>query len=146
THGRSCWVMDNVSTLEQLSAEVMASDAHLFKPRDQYRASFGGGFGGGRRGGGGAQALTPENAPPHPVGANPAGGEVVQYWLKSANDEVQLSFLDGQGRLIRTYSSKLDSTAYADSVRRQARLKSRTDSLRAAGIADDSIQKLVRVA
>jgi len=132
--------------LEQMSSEVMASEAHLFKPRDQYRATFGGGFGGGRRGGGGAQALTPENAPQHPVGANPAGGAVVQYWLKSANQEVQLSFLDAQGKLIRTYTSKLDSTAYADSVRRQERMKSRTDSLRAAGIAEDSIQKLTRVA
>jgi photosystem II stability/assembly factor-like uncharacterized protein len=146
THGRSFWVMDNISSLEQLSSEVLASDAHLFKPRDQYRANFGGGFGGGRRGGGAAQVITPENAPMHPVGANPAGGVSVQYWLKSPNQEVELSFLDGQGKLIRTYSSKLDSMAHADSVRRQQRTKSRMDSLRAAGIAEDSIQKLVRVA
>jgi hypothetical protein len=146
THGRSFWVMDNISSLEQLSSEVLASDAHLFKPHDQYRANFGGGFGGGRRGGGGAQAITPENAPEHPVGANPAGGVAVQYWLKGAGDEVTLTFLDGQGKLIRTYTSKLDSAAYADSVRRQQRTKSRMDSLRAAGLAEDSIQKLVRVA
>jgi photosystem II stability/assembly factor-like uncharacterized protein len=145
THGRSFWVMDNISSLEQLTPAVLASDAHLFKPRDQYRASFGGGF--GRRGGGGsAAAITPENAPAHPVGANPAGGVTVQYWLKNANQEVALDFLDAQGKLIRTYYSRLDSMAYADSVRRAGRLKSRTDSLRAAGIAEDSIQKLIRVA
>jgi photosystem II stability/assembly factor-like uncharacterized protein len=147
THGRSFWVMDNISSLEQLSSEVLASDAHLFKPRDQYRANFGGGFGGGRRGGsGGGPAITPENAPIHPVGANPPGGAIVQYWLKSPNQEVELSLLDAQGKLIRTFSSRLDSIAYADSVRRQQRTKSRMDSLRVAGIAEDSIQKLVRVA
>ena len=146
THGRSFWVMDNVSTLEQLSSDVLASDSHLFKPRDQYRANFGGGFGGGRRGGGAAQAITPENAPQRPVATNPAGGVPVQYWLKNANQEVALEVLDGQGKLIRTYHSRLDSTAYADSVRREQRTKSRMDSLRAAGLAEDSIKKLVRVA
>jgi hypothetical protein len=147
THGRSFWVMDNIATLEQLSPEVMASDAHLFKPRDQYRANFGGGFGGGgRRGGGPAAALTPENAPQHPVAANPTSGAVVQYWLKTANQVVTLDVLDGQGKLIRSYTSKLDSVAYADSVRREQRNRSRMDSLRAVGVAEDSIRKLVQVA
>jgi len=146
THGRSFWVMDDISSLEQLTPEVVASDAHLFKPRDQYRASFGGGFGGGRRGGGAPQAITPENAPEHPVGANPPGGVLVQYYLKSPNQEVTLDFLDAKGKLIRSYTSKLDSMAYADSVRRSQRMRSRMDSLRAAGLAEDSIRKLVRVA
>jgi len=136
--------MDNVSSLEQLSPEVLASDAHLFKPRDQYRASFGGGF--GRRGGRGEQVVTPENAPVHPVGVNPPGGVFVQYYLKNANDEVSLDLLDGQGKLIRRFTSRLDSAAYADSVRRFERTKSKTDSLHAAGIAEDSIKKLVQVA
>jgi photosystem II stability/assembly factor-like uncharacterized protein len=144
THGRSFWIMDNISSLEQLTPQVLASDAHLFKPRDQYRASFGGGF--GRRGRAGEQAITPENAPIHPVGANPPGGVLVQYYLKSPNQEVTLDFLDGQGKLIRSYTSKLDSMAYADSVRRAERVKSKSDSLRKAGIAEDSIRKLVRVA
>jgi photosystem II stability/assembly factor-like uncharacterized protein len=147
THGRSFYIMDDISTLEQMTDAIAEKPAHLFKPRDQYRANFGGGFGGGRRGGGGgAPAITPENAPIHPVGANPPGGAIVQYWLKSPNQEVELSLLDAQGKLIRTFSSRLDSIAYADSVRRQQRTKSRMDSLRVAGIAEDSIQKLVRVA
>jgi hypothetical protein len=136
--------MDNMSSLEQLTPQVLASDAHLFKPRDQYRANFGGGF--GRRGGRGEQVVTPENAPIHPVGANPPGGVLVQYYLKQPRQEVTLDFLDGQGKLIRSFTSKLDSVAYADSVRREERVKSKTDSLRKAGIAEDSIQKLVRVA
>jgi hypothetical protein len=148
THGRSFWVLDNVSSLEQMTNAVVGSDAHLFKPRDQYRVSFGGrgGGGGGRGGAGGAQQLTPENAPQHPVASNPAGGALVQYWLKSANQEVTLDFLDAKGAKIRSYTSRLDSTASADSVRREQRTRSRMDSLRAAGIAEDSVRTLMRVA
>jgi hypothetical protein len=58
---------------------------------------------------------------------------------------VTLEFLDGQGRLVRSFSSRLDSTAYADSVRREQRRRSREDSLRSAGLSQDSIQKLTRV-
>jgi photosystem II stability/assembly factor-like uncharacterized protein len=109
THGRSFYVMDDISTLEQLSAEVLARDAHLFKPRDQYRIA-GGGRGG--RGGGAAQAaVTPENAPSHPVGQNPRDGVGVQYWLSAGNHEVTLEFLDANGKLVRSYSSKRDSAA-----------------------------------
>ncbi len=41
THGRAFWIMDDISSLRQLSAEVMAKDVHLFQPKDAYR-TFGG--------------------------------------------------------------------------------------------------------
>ncbi|MBM4187994.1 MAG: glycosyl hydrolase [Gemmatimonadetes bacterium] len=41
THGRGFWIMDDISSLRQLRAEVMAKEAHLFQPRDAYR-TFGG--------------------------------------------------------------------------------------------------------
>jgi hypothetical protein len=120
THGRSFYVMDDISTLEQMSDSVLSTNAHLFKPRDQYRVSFGGGFGGGGRGGGGggAQAITPQNAPVHPVGQNPPGGVQIQYWLKSPAQEVTLEILDAAGKIVRSFSSKLDSAGLADSTRR----------------------------
>ncbi len=112
THGRSFYIMDDVTTLEQMSDAVEASNAHLFRPRDQYRLATGGGFGGGGGRGGGAPAqVTPENAPIHPTGQNPPAGVVVQYWLGAANDTVALDFLDATGKLIRGYSSKPDSAA-----------------------------------
>src|SRR5262249_28412387 len=81
THGRSFYIMDDITTLEQMGAAVTSSNAHLFKPRDQYRLAAGDG-GGGRGGfGGGGQAITPENAPVHPTGENPPQGVVIQYWL-----------------------------------------------------------------
>ncbi len=113
THGRGFYIMDDITTLEQMSDAVVASAAHLFKPRDQYRLATGGGFGGGGRGGGGPAALTPENAPVRPTGQNPPTGVVVQYWLKNGSESVGLDFLDATGKLIRSYSSKTDSTPAA---------------------------------
>jgi hypothetical protein len=69
----------------------------------------------------------------------------VQYWLRSANQDVSLEFLDAQGRLIRRFTSRLDSAAHADSLRREQQRRSREDSLRAAGLSQDSIQRLTRV-
>ncbi len=69
----------------------------------------------------------------------------MQYWLRSANQDVTLEFLDAQGRVVRRVTSRLDSAAYADSVRREQRRRSREDSLRTAGLSQDSIQKLTRV-
>ena len=112
THGRSFYIMDDITTLEQMTSAVEAESAHLFKPRDQYRLATGGGFGGGGGRGGAAPAqVTPENAPVHPTGQNPPAGVVVQYWLGAASDTVALDFLDATGKVIRGYSSKADSAA-----------------------------------
>jgi hypothetical protein len=109
THGRGFYVMDDISTLEQMTDAVAASNAHLFKPRDQYRLATGGGFAGFGRVAS-PQQITPETAPIHPSGQNPPSGVVVQYWLASANQSVGLDFLDATGRVIRSYDSKADTT------------------------------------
>src|SRR5207302_133507 len=109
THGRSFWVLDNISSLEQLSDAVVSSEARVFKPRDAYRVSFGGGFGGGR-----AQAASAP-APVNPVAFSPPSGPAVQYWLKGANQEVTLTFMDAAGNVIRSFTSRQDSTQAADS-------------------------------
>ena len=111
THGRSFYIMDDITTLEQMTDAIEGSSAHLFRPRDQYRLATGGGFGGGRGAGGSPAQVTPENAPIHPTGQNPPTGVVVQYWLGAANDTVSLDFLDVTGKLIRGYSSKADSAS-----------------------------------
>jgi hypothetical protein len=113
THGRGFYVMDDISTLEQMTDAVVAKASHLFKPRDQYRyRGGGGGGGGGGRGGrwraGGGHA---GNAPARPSGQNPPTGVVIQYWLKNGGENVGLEFQDATGKVIRTYSSKVDSAA-----------------------------------
>ncbi len=112
THGRSFYIMDDITTLEQMTTAIEAESAHLFKPRDQYRLATGGGFGGGGgRGGGTPAQVTPENAPVRPTGQNPPAGVVVQYWLGAASDTVALDFLDATGKVVRGYTSKADSAA-----------------------------------
>ena len=132
THGRSFYIMDDVTTLEQMSDAIEASNAHLFRPRDQYRLATGGGFGGGGGRGGGAPAqVTPENAPIHPTGQNPPAGVVVQYWLGAANDTVALDFLDATGKLIRGYSSKPDSAAQPGAAAGRRLCRARAGAARA---------------
>ena len=99
---------------------MASAPAHLYKPRDAYRVSWGGGFGGG-------------DAGAHPSGANPPNGAIVYYTLAKANQEVTLDFLDAKGALIKSYTSRLDSVGVADSVRADSVRKARADSVRAAG-------------
>jgi hypothetical protein len=37
TYGRGFWIMDDITPLQQLTDEVLRSDAHLFRPRHAYR-------------------------------------------------------------------------------------------------------------
>jgi len=96
THGRSFYIMDDLSALRQLTPEIVASAAHLFAPADAYRVQWSGGFGGG----GGSS----------PVGANPPSGAIVRYWLKAPAREVALEFLDSKGQVIHTFRSAADTT------------------------------------
>ena len=137
THGRSFFVLDDISSLRQLSDAVVSADVHMFKPRDAYRVNFGGGFFGRRAGPAG-------EVPVNPVAFNPPNGPAIQYWLKTGNQEITLSILDSAGNPIRSFTSRQDSMQVADSLARDARRRSREDSLRTVGIAPDSIQKLMR--
>ena len=123
THGRSFWILDDISPLRQLADSVLAGDTHLYRPRDAYRVDWGGGFGFG------------ENAA-HPVGKNPPSGAVVYYWLKTGGAEVTLDVLDSAGQVIRSFTSAQDSATRADSLRADSVKRVRTDSLHRAGITD----------
>ncbi|HSA55934.1 MAG TPA: glycosyl hydrolase, partial [Gemmatimonadaceae bacterium] len=120
THGRSFWVMDDISALRQVTPEILAKNAHLFQPNDAYRTSFGG------RGGGG-----------------PPSGAQVQYWLKSPNQRVQLEFLDARGQVIRSFTSDQDPRVAADSIAAEQQRAAAIDSLTRTGIARDSATRVV---
>lgn len=92
TQGRAFWILDDVTPLEQMTAEVTSSPFHLFQPRATYRGGRGGrGGGGGGRGGAGA---TP-------------GGVIVDYYLaQAASQPVMLEFQDAAGKTIKTFSSE----------------------------------------
>ncbi|HEV8266152.1 MAG TPA: glycosyl hydrolase [Gemmatimonadales bacterium] len=105
THGRSFWILDDVTPLHQLADSVARAARFLFKPRDPYRMG-GGGFGGGGASG---------------IGRNPPGGAVVFFFLKDAPDsaaEVRLEFLDARDSLIRRFTTRPRDPA--DSLRVRA--------------------------
>ena len=93
THGRGFWILDDVTPLRQAADAAAASNAYLFKPATGIRIRFG--------------TNDPTPWPPElPAGENPPAGAVVDYYLASAASEVKLEFLDKQGMVLRTYSSK----------------------------------------
>jgi photosystem II stability/assembly factor-like uncharacterized protein len=90
THGRSFWILDDLTPLRQLNDEIAEADVHLFKPRDTYRM---GGFSLRR-------SVTG-------VGRNPPNGVMVHYYFRDEpEEEVKLAFLEADGTLIREFSSK----------------------------------------
>jgi photosystem II stability/assembly factor-like uncharacterized protein len=128
THGRSFWILDDLSALRQMNPSITIAKAHLFKPRDVFRADFSGGGGTGAAGG-------------HPSGQNPPNGAVVYYWLKDKGQTVTLEFLDSRGGVVRKYTSLQDSGVRVDSLRTDSIRRNREDSLRRAGVNPDSAKR-----
>ena len=88
THGRSIWILDDLTPVRQLTADVLKADVHLFPvpavtawryawgPRDKY------------------------------AGQNPPRGAMIHYFLRSkAEGEVALEVLDATGAVVRRLSS-----------------------------------------
>ncbi len=92
THGRSFWILDDLSVLQQLTPETLGKNAHLFTPRSTYRVTWAGGFG-------------EAGAGSSPIGQNPATGAIVYYWLKQPGKRVTLEFRDSTGRTVRSFSA-----------------------------------------
>ncbi len=118
THGRSFWVLDDVSPLRQLAAE--AADNVLVTPRDTHRLTLTWGVGvfdgdgvnySPSFGIGGAYYMeTDGDGRSHrkhlDVGENPPRGVIVYYWLDAEPDEpISMVFSDADGREIRRFSS-----------------------------------------
>jgi photosystem II stability/assembly factor-like uncharacterized protein len=92
THGRSFWILDDISPLRQLNAAVTAAPAHLFKPQLAYRY---------RRSTSTDTPLPPEE----PAGKNPPDGAILYYHLKmKPSGPVLLEIFKGK-RLVRRYSN-----------------------------------------
>jgi len=68
THGRSFWVLDDITPLEQYEESVPQQEAHLFPPAATSHTVFRGSF-----------FRAQGN-----VGKNPPAGAVIDYWLKTS--------------------------------------------------------------
>ncbi len=87
THGRSIWIIDDITPLQQLSDAVVATDAHLFPPRAATRWTAD------------TQQSIGLGAAKHFRGQNPQGGTAISYYLKAApagDVKITISTLNGQ--------------------------------------------------
>jgi hypothetical protein len=93
THGRSFWILDDVTPLRQVNAEVATAEAHLYTPQTAIRLKWN------------RNPDTP--LPPEvPAGKNPPDGAIIDYFLaKDTASPVTLEILDANGKLVRKYSS-----------------------------------------
>jgi photosystem II stability/assembly factor-like uncharacterized protein len=89
TQGRSFWVLDDLSVVQQKAAGITNKNLHVFAVNDAYR------FDGG-------QNLNAKNA-----GMNPPNGSVINYWLKDATDsaKVSIEIMDKNKKVIKTFST-----------------------------------------
>jgi photosystem II stability/assembly factor-like uncharacterized protein len=95
THGRSFWILDDLTPLHQVTDKVEKSEFFLFKPRDAYRM-WGWGW------------------PRANVGQNPPSGSVIYYYFKEKPEgEVSLEFMDREDNLIKKYTGKTGGEARA---------------------------------
>ena len=93
THGRGFWILDDISPLRELTAEIVSGGPYFFKPRPAWRFD--------------RNTNTDTPMPPEePTGTNPPDGAVLYYWLPAdAKSPVTLEILDSTGKVLRKYSS-----------------------------------------
>ncbi len=90
THGRSFWVLDDLTPIRQLNKQLLTTDVILYHPQTALRLHYPTEF--DRR---------------QPVGDNPPAGAIIDYYFKSLpKDEVSLDILDASGKVVRHLSSK----------------------------------------
>jgi photosystem II stability/assembly factor-like uncharacterized protein len=93
THGRSFWILDDITPLRQLTAKVVESEAYLFRPQAALRWRW--------------NRNTDTPLPPEvPAGPNPPDGAIIDYYLRAASPgPVTLEIFNAAGKLARRFSS-----------------------------------------
>ncbi len=91
THGRSFWILDNITPLRQLKVNAPTATT-LYKPQQAIRVRWNMNT---------DTPLPPEEA----AGENPPDGAVIDYYLNNNEEEVQLDILNDKGTLIRRFSN-----------------------------------------
>lgn len=92
THGRSLWIMDDMTELRHLSAETSTAKTILFPPALAYRID---------------NDLFPGTPlPPEvPTAKNPPNGAILDYYLPAKESLVTLTIRNAEGQLVRRYAS-----------------------------------------
>src|SRR6202040_171589 len=93
THGRSFWILDDITPLRQISDSLVKLSASLFKAGAAYRVM--------------RDTNTDTPIPPdEPAALNPPDGAIIDYFFaQPADGPVVLEILDAQSKVVRRYSS-----------------------------------------
>jgi photosystem II stability/assembly factor-like uncharacterized protein len=93
THGRSFWILDNITPLRQVSEAANARGAWLYHPAAAIRVDN--------------DAFVGTPLPPEePTAENPPNGAMIDYFLKAPATNVKLEIFDAQRTLVRSFSSQ----------------------------------------
>lgn len=97
THGRSFWIIDDLTPLHQLSPDLTRRDFLLYKPLPSYRMPGGAGRNVNRK-------LEGENHP---------GGVMIHYYMKNVTEatDIKLDILEANGTVIKSFGNKLTGAA-----------------------------------
>ncbi|MEW5983694.1 MAG: hypothetical protein AB1806_15170 [Acidobacteriota bacterium] len=98
THGRSIWILDDITPLQQLSDDVMKADATLFEPRagTLWRNDI--------------QLARTVGGNKHFRGQNPEPGTAIAYHLKTApSGDVKITISDITGKVVREITGTKDA-------------------------------------
>jgi photosystem II stability/assembly factor-like uncharacterized protein len=89
THGRSVWILDDLTPLRELSPQLAETGTHLFAVEPALRFHYRNPFFG------------------KPVGENPPPGAIIDYFLKDKpRGKMALEIRDDKGLLVNSFSSK----------------------------------------
>ena len=107
THGRSIWIVDDISALEEMTDQTMQSDGYLFdvRPATAWINDI--------------QRQVTVGGEKHFRGQNPEPGSAISYWLKNSASSVQITITDISGNTVRT----IDGTKNAGLNRMQWNLQ-----------------------
>jgi photosystem II stability/assembly factor-like uncharacterized protein len=102
THGRSIWIMDNISPLRYLTQALAQKNMYLFPPALATRVRY--------------NMFSDTPLPPEETaGQNPPDGAIIDYWLGNTASKVQMVITDQQGVVVRSFSST-DTPEFVDTV------------------------------
>lgn len=95
TQGRSIYIIDDLSVLQQMNNLVADKNLHVFNTYDSYRM-----IGSGGRSFGGGQGM-------NNVGMNPPNGVAISYYAKNITDSTKafVSIYDKNKKIIKTFST-----------------------------------------
>jgi photosystem II stability/assembly factor-like uncharacterized protein len=92
THGRSFWILDDMTSLRQLTNQLINLSTILYKPANAYRVRW--------------NMWTDTPLPQEePAGENPPDGAIIDYYLNGNAKNVSLEIQDAKGNIVRKYSN-----------------------------------------